>query len=97
MLTGKQKRFLRAEAHHLTPIFQVGKGGVNEQMLRQIEDALEARELIKVRILDNCEMDKHEVAETLAEGTKSELVQLIGLTVVLYKESKKHKRIQLPK
>jgi len=81
----------------LTPIFQVGKGGVNEQMLRQIEDALEARELIKVRILDNCEMDKHEVAETLAEGTDSELVQLIGLTVVLYKESKKHKRIQLPK
>ncbi|MFC5557644.1 ribosome assembly RNA-binding protein YhbY [Ureibacillus thermophilus] len=97
MLTGKQKRFLRAEAHHFTPIFQVGKGGVNEQMLRQIEDALEARELIKVRILDNCEMDKHEVAQALAEGTNSELVQLIGLTVVLYKESKKHKRIQLPK
>lgn len=97
MLTGKQKRFLRAEAHHLTPIFQVGKGGVNEQMLRQIEEALEARELIKVRILDNCEMDKHEVAEALAKGTNSELVQLIGLTVVLYKESKKHKRIRLPK
>lgn len=97
MLTGKQKRFLRAEAHHLTPIFQVGKGGVNEQMLRQIEDALEARELIKVRILDNCEEDKHDVAEALASGTNSELVQLIGLTVVLYKPSKKNKRIQLPK
>lgn len=97
MLTGKQKRYLRAEAHHLTPIFQVGKGGVNEQMLHQIKDALEARELIKVRILDNCEDEKHEVAEALAKGTKSELVQLIGLTVVLYKESKNHKKIVLPK
>jgi RNA-binding protein len=97
MLTGKQKRYLRAEAHHLTPIFQVGKGGINEQMLLQISDALEARELLKVRILDNCEEEKHDVAEALAAGTNSELVQLIGLTVVLYKESKKQKKIQLPK
>lgn len=97
MLTGKQKGFLRAEAHHLTPIFQVGKGGINEQMIRQIVDALEARELIKVRILDNCEVEKHEVAKSLAEGTNSELVQLIGLTIILYKESKKHKKIVLPK
>ena len=97
MLTGKQKRFLRAEAHHLDPIFQVGKGGVNDQMLRQLRDVLEARELIKVRILDNCEDDKHEVAEALAAGTRAELVQLIGLTVVLYKESRNHKKIVLPK
>lgn len=97
MLTGKQKRFLRAEAHHLTSIFQVGKGGVNEHMLTQIKEALEARELIKVRILDNCEEDKHDVAEQLAEGSGAELVQLIGLTVVLYKESKNNKKIVLPK
>ncbi|MBD8028210.1 ribosome assembly RNA-binding protein YhbY [Ureibacillus sp. 179-F W5.1 NHS] len=97
MLTGKQKRFLRAEAHHLTPIFQVGKGGVNDQMLRQLRDALEARELIKVRILDNCEDEKNEVAESLATGTGAELVQLIGLTVVLYKESRNNKKIVLPK
>jgi len=97
MLTGKQKRFLRAEAHHLTPIFQVGKGGVNDQMLRQIREALEVRELIKVRILDNCEEDKHEVAEELAKGARAELVQLIGLTVVLYKESRENKKIVLPK
>ncbi len=97
MLTGKQKRFLRAEAHHLDPIFQVGKGGVNDQMLRQLRDVLEARELIKVRILDNCEDDKHEVAEALAAGTRAELVQLIGLTVILYKESRNHKKIVLPK
>ncbi|WP_341299850.1 ribosome assembly RNA-binding protein YhbY [Lysinibacillus sp. FSL H8-0500] len=97
MLTGKQKRFLRAEAHHLAPIFQVGKGGVNEEMTKQIREALEARELIKVRILDNCEEDKHDVAQALAKGAHAELVQLIGLTVVLYKESRNHKKIVLPK
>lgn len=96
MLTGKQKRFLRSQAHHLTPIFQVGKGGVNENMLNQIKEALEVRELIKVSILQNNLDDKHEVAEALAVGAEAELVQLIGHTVVLYKESKEHKTIQLP-
>ena len=97
MLSGKQKRFLRAEAHHLTPIFQVGKGGVNDEMTKQIREALEVRELIKVRILDNCEEDKHDVAQALAKGAHAELVQLIGLTVVLYKESRTNKKIVLPK
>lgn len=97
MLTGKQKRFLRSEAHHLAPIFQVGKGGVNEQMIKQIQEALEVRELIKISILQNCEEDKHEVAEELAKGTGAELVQLIGLTVVLYKESVNKKKILLPR
>ena len=97
MLTGKQKRFLRAQAHHLDPIFQVGKGGVNDAMIKQLRDVLEARELIKVRILDNCEEDKNVVAQELAEGTRAELVQLIGLTVVLYKESRNNKKIELPK
>ncbi|WP_400164132.1 ribosome assembly RNA-binding protein YhbY [Brevibacillus sp. TJ4] len=96
MLTGKQKRFLRAEAHHLTPIFQVGKGGVNENMLTQIKEALEVRELIKVQILQNNLDDKHDVAEELAAGTGAELVQLIGHTVVLYKESRENKTIKLP-
>ena len=96
MLTGKQRRFLRSEAHHLDPIFQVGKGGVSETMLRQIEEALEKRELLKVSILQNNEDDKNEVAEQLAKGTGAELVQLIGLTVVLYKQSRNNKKIQLP-
>jgi len=97
MLTGKQKRFLRSQAHNLSPIFQVGKGGVNDAMVIQIGEALEVRELVKISILQNCEDDKHEVAEALAKGTKSELVQLIGLMVVLYKPSKNNKRIELPK
>jgi RNA-binding protein len=96
MLTGKQKRFLRSEAHHLNPIFQVGKGGVNENMIKQISDALEARELFKISVLQNCEDDKDTVAEQLVRGTGAELVQVIGNTIVLYKESKENKKLRLP-
>jgi RNA-binding protein len=97
MLTGKQKRFLRSKAHHLNPIFQVGKGGVNENMIQQIADVLEARELIKVSILQNCEEDRDTVAERLSKGAKAELVQVIGNTIVLYKESVENKQIELPR
>lgn len=97
MLTGKQKRFLRSEAHHLNPIFQVGKGGVNENMIKQISEALEARELIKVSILQNCDEDKETVADELASGTNANIVQIIGMTIVLYKESKENKKIELPR
>jgi RNA-binding protein len=97
MLTGKQKRFLRSKAHHLTPIFQVGKGGVNENMIKQIADVLEARELIKVSILQNCDDDRDTVAEQLSRGAKAELVQVIGNTIVLYKESRENKQIVLPR
>ncbi len=96
MLTGKQKRFLRAKAHHLNPIFQVGKGGVNDNMVKQIEDALEARELMKISVLQNCEDDRKEVAEELSSRAKAEIVQVIGNTIVLYKESKENKEIELP-
>ncbi|WAA11527.1 ribosome assembly RNA-binding protein YhbY [Fervidibacillus halotolerans] len=96
MLTGKQKRFLRSKAHHLDPIFQVGKSGVNQNMIKQIEDALEARELLKVSVLQNCEENKETIAEQLAENTGAEIVQIIGNTIVLYKESKEKKRIELP-
>ncbi|MFS8651798.1 MAG: ribosome assembly RNA-binding protein YhbY [Caldibacillus sp.] len=96
MLTGKQKRFLRAKAHHLEPIFQVGKGGVNENMIKQINDALEARELIKVSVLQNAEDDKKTIADKLVSGTNAELVQIIGNVIVLYKESREKKRIVLP-
>lgn len=96
MLTGKQKRFLRAKAHHLNPIFQVGKGGVNENMIKQISDALEARELMKITVLQNCEEEKDSVAEQLTKGARAELVQIIGNTIILYKESRENKQIKLP-
>lgn len=96
MLTGKQKGFLRSLAHSLTPIFQVGKGGVGEPLIQQIRDALEARELIKVSMLQNFTGDHEDAARQLAERSGAELVQLIGNTVVLYKESREKKRIELP-
>ncbi|NWQ40103.1 ribosome assembly RNA-binding protein YhbY [Bacillus sp. EB106-08-02-XG196] len=96
MLTGKQKRYLRSKAHHLDPIFQVGKGGVNENMVKQVSEALEARELFKISVLQNCEEDKNVVAEQLAEGTGANIVQIIGNTIVLYKESVEKKQITLP-
>lgn len=97
MLTGKQKRYLRAKAHHLKAIFQVGKEGVNENMLTQLTDVLEKRELIKLHVLQNCPEDKHDVAEQIAQGTEAHIVQIIGNQIVLYKESIDNKSITLPK
>ncbi len=96
MLTGKQKRFLRSEAHHLRAIFQIGKDGVNENMIKQINEALEKRELIKVSVLQNCLEEKDDIAAALVKGTQAELVQILGNTIVLYKESQENKSIELP-
>ncbi|MFJ6411478.1 RNA-binding protein [Terribacillus saccharophilus] len=96
MLTGKQKRYLRAQAHHLKPIFQVGKIGVNDNMLVQIGEALEKRELIKVSLLQNCLDEKEDVAVTIEEGTGASVVQIIGSTIILYRESEDNKQIKLP-
>ncbi|BAC13942.1 hypothetical conserved protein [Oceanobacillus iheyensis HTE831] len=96
MLTGKQRRFLRAQANQLKPIFQVGKDGVNDNMVIQIEEALEKRELIKVSVLQNCMEDKDVVAEQISTSANAELVQVIGNNIVLYKESVENKQIRLP-
>lgn len=84
MLTGKQKRELRKMAHHLNPIFQVGKDGVSLNMLEGIEDALIKHELMKVKVLDTCEEDTRIVALKISEYTKAEVVQIIGRTIVFY-------------
>src|SRR5699024_137079 len=96
MLTGKQKRYIRKEAHHLDPIFQIGKGGISEKMIEQLNEALEKRELIKVHILQNNMDDNKEVAHSISEHTESELVQLIDSMIILYKEYKENKKIELP-
>ncbi|MDQ0090260.1 RNA-binding protein [Paenibacillus anaericanus] len=96
MLSGKQKRYLRSLAHGLQPVFQVGKGGTNEQIIRHISEAIEKRELIKISILNNNMDNPQEIAEELAAGANAELVQLIGKTIILYKESRDHKQIELP-
>lgn len=96
VLTGKQKRYLRSLAHGLDPIFQVGKGGVNPNLITQVRDALEARELIKLSVLNNCMEDKDEVAQQLSSCADAELVQVIGNVIILYKESREKKKIELP-
>lgn len=96
MLTGKQKKFLKAEAHHLKSILQIGKGGIGENFVKQVVLALEANELVKVAVLQNCEQDRFEVADALTEATQAELVQVLGKTIVLYRPSTNNRKIVLP-
>ncbi|BBK28071.1 ribosome assembly RNA-binding protein YhbY [Staphylococcus arlettae] len=96
MLTGKQKRFLRSKAHNIDPTFQIGKAGVNDNMVAQIAELLEKRELIKVHILQNNFEDKNDLAQQLSDATSSQIVQVIGSMIVLYKESEENKQINLP-
>lgn len=97
MLTGKQKRHLRAMGNEMDPILQVGKGGIAENVVTQADGALEARELIKGRVLQNCMEDPKAVAAELAEQTRSELVQVIGRNFLLFRQSKDKPVIVLPK
>ncbi|CAD2076182.1 ribosome assembly RNA-binding protein YhbY [Phocicoccus pinnipedialis] len=95
-LTGKQRRYLRSIAHNLKPVFQIGKDGVNDNLISQIDDYLEIHEILKVSILQNSPEDKNDVAEKLALGTHAHVAQIIGKTIVLYRESKENKEIKLP-
>ncbi|GGH84877.1 RNA-binding protein [Pullulanibacillus pueri] len=97
MLTGKQKRFLRKEAHHLKPIFQIGKAGLHETMFKEINDVLEARELIKISVLQNAIEDPNEAGQVLAEKTEAEFVQVLGNVITLYKKSENNPNLQLPR
>ena len=96
MITSKQRAYLRSLAQNLTPIFQIGKNGVNDNQIKQISDALEARELIKINLLDSTPDDKHEIANELAEKSNSDVVQIIGKKITLYKRSEKTPKIELP-
>lgn len=96
MLTGKQKRYLRSLAHNIDPIFQIGKAGINDNMISQIDETLENRELIKIHILQNNFDDKNDLAQTLSQATNSEVVQVIGSMIIVYRESQENKEISLP-
>ena len=96
-MKGKQKRYLRSLAVNEQPIFQIGKGGVNENLIIQLNDALEARELIKIRVLNNSDDDAKGIAPQLAAATGAELIQVIGHNIVLYKKSVKKPKIELPR
>ena len=96
-MTSKQRAYLKGLAMKMEPIMQLGKGSVTPENTAAVDEALAARELIKISVLQNCLEDPKEMAQVLAERTHSQVVQVIGKKIVLYKESKNHKRIELPK
>jgi RNA-binding protein len=95
MLTSKQRAYLRGLANPIDTIFQVGKGGVGEAMVKSISDALEARELIKLKVLDNSDYSAKEAANEIAEMVGADVVSVLGKKFVLYRESKENKTIIL--
>ncbi len=97
MLTSKQRAQLRGLANRLDAIFQVGKGGINDQLTRQIDETLEARELIKVRVLETSPCKAREAADQLAAAVHADVVQVIGSRFILYRESEDNKQITLVK
>ena len=96
-MTSKQRAYLIGLAMKLDPVYNIGKGGISAEFTEGIIEVLEARELIKISVLKNCDDDPKELARILSERTHSEVVQVIGKKIVLYKESKENKRIELPK
>lgn len=97
MLTGKQRSYLKGLSNTMKSITQLGKGGITDNFVAQLNDALEARELVKVNILENNPLDAKTAANELAQMTNSEFVQAIGNKFVLYRKAKENPKIQLPK
>ncbi|MEF9945891.1 MAG: ribosome assembly RNA-binding protein YhbY [Lachnospiraceae bacterium] len=96
-MTSKQRAYLKSLAMTMDPIFQIGKSSVTPELTKAISEAVDARELIKISVLQNCVDNPKEMAEIIAERTHSQVVQVIGKKIVLYKEGKDNKkRIMLP-
>jgi len=94
-LTGKQARYLRGLGHHLQPVVMIGKEDLSDSVLASIEEALAAHELIKVKLQEGCLLDRREAAALLAERTGSAVAQVLGKTILLYRQGEKQK-INLP-
>ena len=95
MITSKQRAYLRSLAANLDTIFQIGKGGITEETCKQLANALEARELIKARVLENSGYTAKEAANEIAEVIECDVVSCVGTRFVLYKESTKKKKIEI--
>jgi len=95
MINGKQRATLRSMANTIQPIFQIGKGNITENLVSQLDDALEARELIKISVLETAEVTAKEASETLSKALRAEPVQCIGRKLVLYRASRENPRIEL--
>lgn len=94
-LTGKQKRFLRGLGHGLKPVVTVGKNEVNAALVQETDEALSSHELVKIKILESCLLDRHEVAEELAATCGAQVAQVLGRTVLLYRPAMEPK-LELP-
>lgn len=97
MLTSKQRAQLRGMGNGLDAIFQIGKGGKNDQLIRQLDETLEVRELIKVRVLESSPVDARTVAHEIAAEIGADVVQVIGSKFILYRESREEPKIVLVK
>ena len=97
MITSKQRSYLRSLAHNIDPVVYIGKAGVTENVIKEIDQALEARELVKVKIQEGCELAAKDVANDILPELGAEFVQAIGRKFTLYRESKENKQIELPK
>jgi len=97
LITGKQRSYLKSLANNLDPIFQLGKNGLTENFIKQVDDALRTRELVKINVLKNSIEDPTEIANLLVKELNAEFVQSIGRKFVIYRESEDNKTIQLPR
>lgn len=95
-MTGKQRSYLRSLANNIPAIFQVGKNGLEANSIRQFDEALEARELVKASVMRNSPLTAREAADALAGELEADVIQVLGNRFVLYRESKNNKVIQLP-
>ena len=95
-MTSKQRAYLKSLAGSITPILQVGKSSLTPEIVIA-DEALEKRELIKISVLKNCFDEPNELADTIADRTHSQVVQVIGKKIVLYRQAKNNPKIQLPK
>lgn len=96
-MTSKQRAYLKSLASNLNPVFQIGKSGLTPEITEAVSEAFNNNELIKVAVLKNCADDPGAIAQTVAERTHSQVVQVIGKKIVLYKPNKDKPKIELPK
>lgn len=96
-MTSKQRAYLMSLASTLDPVFQIGKASLTPEVTGAVEECFNTHELIKIAVLKNCFDDPKEIAYMLAERTRSQVVQVIGKKIVLYKENKDNKKIELPR
>ncbi len=95
-LTGKQRRYLRGLGHELRPLVHIGKGGIDDGLVGAVDQALADHELIKIKLGEHADVDRHEAADALAAKTKSEVAQVLGHTILLYRADPEAPEIVLP-